>query len=396
MAERFSGSFNNLFSSPNTEGNLNSQNSQSRSLPNLHPSQFVYATQFSQNTPTGSNFVPHAPCFMFPSDYASMGGQFMMQPPSQVFTTPSPSSMSLNESRQVSLGGSGSDRELPTPISMLCSQFPPHSTTPRIENINIEDDEEDDKEMNVSRNRAKVMWSIAEEKCHARAWGTITNDPKVGNAQKNKYFWQRTTTYYNDNQPTGITAREWASIKSHYYRVMPDIGKFSGWYNNFFNNRASGESDADVLAAIHDMSKKVYKNKAFKYEHVWKIITECEKWAPQSLSRHADKKARTSELGAHTSSANSDTDGDFEIRSHPIGQQKAKRKNKARVTEDEDFSMKWEQMQQYQKEKLALKELELKQKDYDMIMKDTSGMTETQLHWHMKIVEEITKRRDLQ
>ncbi|XP_042466245.1 glutathione S-transferase T3-like [Zingiber officinale] len=260
MGERFSGSFNNLFGSPNTEGNSSSQNSQLYSLPNLHLSQFAYATQFSQNTPTCSNFVPHAPFFMFPSDYASIGGQFMMQPPSQV-----------------SLGGSGSDRELPTPISMLRSQFPPHSTAPGIENINIEDNEEDDKEMNASCNRAKVMWSTAEKKCLARAWGTITNDPKVGNAQKNKHFWQRTSTYYNDNRPTGTTAREWTSIKSHYYRVMPDIGKFSGWYNNFFNNRASGESDANVVAATHDMWKKVHKNKTFKYEHVWKIITECEK-----------------------------------------------------------------------------------------------------------------------
>ncbi|XP_042442941.1 glutathione S-transferase T3-like [Zingiber officinale] len=184
------------------------------------------------------------------------------------------------------------------------------------------------------------MWSTAEEKCLARAWGTITNDPQVGNAQKNKHFWQRTSTYYNDNRPTGTTAREWTSIKSHYYRVMPDIGKFSGWYNNFFNNRASGESDTDVLAATHDMWKKVHKNKTFKYEHIWKIITECEKWAPQSLGRHADKKARTSKSGAHTSSTNPDTDGDSEIRSRPIGQQKAKRKNKTKVTEDKDFSVK--------------------------------------------------------
>ncbi|XP_042454991.1 glutathione S-transferase T3-like [Zingiber officinale] len=250
--------------------------------------------------------------------------------------------MPLNESQQVSLGGSGSDRELPAPISMLCSQFPPHSMAPGIENINSKDDGEDDKEVNASRNRAKVMWSTAEEKCLARAWGTITNDPKVGNAQKNKYFWQRITMYYNDNRPTR-------------------------WYNNFFNNRARGESCADVLATTHDVWKKIHKNKAFKYEHVWKIITECEKWTPQSLGRHANKKARTSESGAHTSSTNPDIDGDSEIRSRPIWQQKAKRKNKARVTEDEDFSMKWEQMQQYPKEKLAFKELELKQKDYDMI-----------------------------
>ncbi|XP_073133706.1 glutathione S-transferase T2-like [Henckelia pumila] len=134
--------------------------------------------------------------------------------------------------------------------------------------------------------------------------------------------------------------REWNAIKSHYYRVMLDVDKFLGWYNNLLNNRASDQSDADVLSAAHDMWKNLHKNKAFKYEHVWKIVTECEKWALQSIGYHANKKSRTSESGEYTSSTTPGTDDVVEIRSRPIGQQRAKRKNKVKITDDGDFSLK--------------------------------------------------------
>ncbi|XP_073130861.1 glutathione S-transferase T3-like [Henckelia pumila] len=185
-----------------------------------------------------------------------------------------------DESQSYGFGGSGSDKEPTTPISRFGSQISPHSTQPGIENINLDDDNSGAKQKNVHRNKGKVMWSTEEEKCLARAWGTTTNDPKVENAQKSKHLWQSTATYYNDNRPVGTPMREWSLIKSHYYRVMPDVDKFSGWYNNFLNNRASGQSDANVLAAPHDMWKMSNKNNAFKYEHVWKIVMECEKWAP--------------------------------------------------------------------------------------------------------------------
>ncbi|XP_073120095.1 glutathione S-transferase T2-like [Henckelia pumila] len=148
---------------------------------------------------------------------------------------------------------------------------------------------------------------------YCKSLGYYYNDPKVGNAQKSKHFWQSTATYYNDNRPVGIPMREWNVIKSHYYRVMPDVDKFSGWYNNLLNNRASGPSEADVLAVAHDMWKTSNKNKTFKYKHVWKILMECRKKAPQSLEHHANKNSRTSQLGAHTSSTNPDTDDSFEI-----------------------------------------------------------------------------------
>ncbi|KAK6144473.1 hypothetical protein DH2020_021293 [Rehmannia glutinosa] len=196
------------------------------------------------------------------------------------------------------------------------------------------------------------------------AWFTTSNDLRVGNEQKDKSFWERITQYYNENRPVGRPMRESTAIKTHYYYVMPNVNLFTGWYNNFYNNRKSGQSDDDVLAAAtHEKWKREHKNKAFKFEHVWKVMKQCKKWAPQPIGRHADKKARTSESEAHTSSTNPDTEGEREIRSRLIGQQKANRKNKQKATEEEnqreDINVKWKQMQQYQAEHVELRDREV-------------------------------------
>lgn len=183
-----------------------------------------------------------------------MDGHVLMPHP---FTTPPPRIPS-SKSRHASFGGFGSNQEPTTPMSIQGS----------FQHIlrHLEDD--DGGEKNAPRNKVKVMWSTEEEKCLARACSITTNDPNVGNAQNNKHFWQSTTVYYNENLPAGTRAGEWTAVKSHYYRIMLDVGKFSGWYNNSFSNRTSGQSDADVLVATHDMWKNAHENITFKCEHV--------------------------------------------------------------------------------------------------------------------------------
>lgn len=44
---------------------------------------------------------------------------------------------------------------------------------------------------------------------------------------------------------------------------------------------------------------------------------------------------------------------------------------------------------------MNLKEIKLKKKDYDVLIKDTGGIMNVQLHWHMKTVEEIATRPGL-
>lgn len=174
---------------------------------------------------------------MFPADYyAAMGSQFMMPHLLKHFLI-----HHQRACRQANL-----DRRVWSdldPMESAQHQFQcqalnfHHSREPVIENINHQDDEVDDKESNIPRNRVKVSWSTEEEKCLVRACDTTTNDPKICNAQNNRHFWQSTTAYFNDNRPPGMPTREWTAIKSHYHWFILDVGKFSEWYYNFFNNR---------------------------------------------------------------------------------------------------------------------------------------------------------------
>lgn len=60
---------------------------------------------------------------------------------------PPPWNIPSIESQHVGFGGSGFDREPATTMPSLGPQFPPHSTQIGIENINLEDDDEYEKEI---------------------------------------------------------------------------------------------------------------------------------------------------------------------------------------------------------------------------------------------------------
>lgn len=116
------------------------------------------------------------------------------------------------------------------------------------------------------------------------------------------------------------------------------VNEFSAYYNNFYSHRQSGWSDENVLENAPSMWKANNNNKDFKYMHVWRVLGEYEKYAPQSVSHHFSKKARTSESREHTFSLNSDMSinvDDYEVRIRPIGQKTTKRKGKSKVRESD-------------------------------------------------------------
>ncbi|KAJ9564978.1 hypothetical protein OSB04_000944 [Centaurea solstitialis] len=67
--------------------------------------------------------------------------------------------------------------------------------------------------------------------------------------------------------------------------------------------------------------------KKTRFEHVWRILKESEKFAPQPSYLHASKRAKTPE-------SNTDVDlHDYEVRPRPMGQKAAKRKGKSKAKE---------------------------------------------------------------
>ncbi|KAI3715570.1 hypothetical protein L6452_22556 [Arctium lappa] len=178
-----------------------------------------------------------------------------------------------------------------------------------------------------------------------------------------------------------------------------------GYYNNLYNNRTSGWSDKYVLEKSHEQWRHVNQrknNKVFKYKHVWKIMNDSEMFIPLKPDYHASKKTRNSDLGEFTSFANMDTSidlDDYALRPRTMAQKVAKRKGKSKaddtINSDSTDGTQWNQMLELQSQKVKQKEIELRQKDYEILYKDTSGMSNSQLAMHQKICDQITSDRGL-
>ncbi|XP_042409976.1 glutathione S-transferase T2-like [Zingiber officinale] len=280
------------------------------------------------------------------------GNQFFMPPSPYGFHPPNAAMFPLDESRKV-----GSDKD-PATSSVPESLFPPHSSPFGLENITIDKDTEtcyDD-----DAKKKKIAWSLEEDK-----------------------------------------------VLASFQRL---VSEFSGIYNKWHSNRASGWSDDDILTKAHEEWMSNKKNKSFKYEHVWRILRECEKYAPQSSDNRYGKKTRTSESGAYTSSSNPNTSvdvEDYEVRTRPNGQKESKRKGKTKSTIFEDLKEKMEKtlekFTEYNQRKLETldtanenKKSEAFQREYEILMKDIVRMTEEQLRIHSHACQMIKKKWGLE
>ncbi|KAL4562169.1 hypothetical protein LXL04_034363 [Taraxacum kok-saghyz] len=221
-------------------------------------------------------------------------------------------------------------------------QFPPHSTqiaSPKID-LNIDTGineavDGDDKSHGTNR-----RWSVDEEIILAESWATISIDSIVGTDQKGSKFWERITAYYNRHRPDNTPPRVWKRAKAHVYQFYTLVNEFSATINNLSNNRGSGWSDETVLEKTHEQwrhNNKVKKNKVFKYEHVWKVLKNSEKYVPQQADHNAFMKSRTIDLNEFTRGSSSSPSpnpdstcelDDYEVRPRPIEQKAAKRKGK--------------------------------------------------------------------
>ena len=110
--------------------------------------------------------------------------------------------------------------------------------------------------------------------------------------------------------------------------------------------------------------------------------------------QRSSKKIRTNENGAYTSSSNVDSNFDIDDNEarevHPPGQKASKKgKKKAKSNVSEEFDQIRKVLMQQKEEKLqAMENLANKlesynfRSDYEILLKDTTGMTDQQLRIH--------------
>ncbi|XP_073307178.1 uncharacterized protein [Primulina huaijiensis] len=176
---------------------------------------------------------------------------------------------------------------------------------------------------------------------------------------------------------------------------------FNGIYNKVHSQWGSGCNDADILVKAHEewMTEPKNKNKPFKYEHVWRILAECQKFAPQSIDHRGMKKKKTSASGKYTSSSNPEMSVDEDEErscSRPIGQKAAKRKGKNKLAAYEELKesidKNMEEFTVYTQQKLEEIRSHNRTREYQILMKDTTAMTQEQLRIHVHLCDEIKKK----
>ncbi|XP_074562791.1 glutathione S-transferase T3-like [Curcuma longa] len=320
-----------------------------------------------------------------------------MQAPSHGINPLQSPGIQSNESRRASVDASDSDKRIETPHAVSHSQFPSFSTQIGLDNIILDQATETDNESDGDHTK-RTMWTIANDKLLAAAYTIMSEDPVVGNGQKNDSFWKRVVTYYNTNREKGGKKRTADKAKSHWAAVKKIVNRYNGIYNKWYNDRPSGWSDEDLMVRAHEEYKSTFKS-TFQYEHVWRIVKDSPMYAPQSSGQRATKKARTSESsGAHTDSFNPNTTidaDDREVRSRPMGQKAAKRKGKEKMSLIDELSQAVQQSVAHLEEYNNSKKVDQLIQAHQLLVMDTRGMTDEQLQNHLAICEQLKKRLNM-
>nr|GLL21991.1 uncharacterized protein LOC109179053 [Ipomoea trifida] len=180
--------------------------------------------------------------------------------------------------------------------------------------------------------------------------------------------------------------------------------------------RHSGASDADIIVRATEEYKVKHGRDKFGYEQVWAICKDVPSWQPSFVARQASlSKSSTNQTssasvggsveGSGGGSSQGNEGGSEEIFPRPMGRNATKRKAKERYTgnnDEDDFkevlkkqTEMFEKHLQMKLERDQRKEEELRVQQYNILMKDTSEMTEDQLATHLAYCREIKKRLKL-
>uniref|UniRef100_A0A7N1A677 No apical meristem-associated C-terminal domain-containing protein n=1 Tax=Kalanchoe fedtschenkoi TaxID=63787 RepID=A0A7N1A677_KALFE len=143
------------------------------------------------------------------------------------------------------------------------------------------------------------------------------------------------------------------------------------------------------------------QKREFPYTHVWEMVKDEPKWEAQVGAHNASKKTKTSESRAYTSSSNHDIEENTyegnESESRPISQKAAKRKMRGKEKKDVTESV----AEEFAQKLVVLNEIKNKAKedtlraDYEILMKDTSTMSDQQLIIHNHTCSIIKARHDI-
>ncbi|CAI8616345.1 unnamed protein product [Vicia faba] len=172
------------------------------------------------------------------------------------------------------------------------------------------------------------------------------------------------------------------------------VQKFVGCYKQAVNGKKSGTLENDIMASAHAFFAQD-QGTTFNLEYAWRLLKDEPKWMGESIGS-SSKITKTSASGA--SSENPDTHSSYEFNSsspmeRPMGQKAAKGKGKTNniPTATEDAKNKrttaMERLAQYKEDEIEVKVMQI-------MMKDTSTMSDSQRDIHEKYCNKMEKNME--
>jgi hypothetical protein len=106
----------------------------------------------------------------------------------------------------------------------------------------------------------------------------ISQDPIIGNQQKNSAFWNRIFEHFRKHKPrTDRTAR---SLDSKWGQIKHDVGEFIGCHKQVTKNKPTGTSTEDIIRLAKEMYQvKSAKGSEFTFFHCWVLVKDFPRWA---------------------------------------------------------------------------------------------------------------------
>ncbi|RZC20168.1 hypothetical protein D0Y65_006848 [Glycine soja] len=204
-------------------------------------------------------------------------------------------------------------------------------------------------------------------------WHNVSTYLIVGDGQARDRFWMRVTTNYN-NFRGELRKKVVNQLKSRWQKINLSVQKFKGHFNQVISLKKSSCLDNDVMLNTYVIWKE---DEGSDFNQP--------KWL-QQFTENCSKRMKNYASEAYSSSSNLETPiENVEVDTpspivHPIGQKEEQEKRNRNIYNPPDLIGVEEAIREINilnTKLVALREIELENEYYDILIKDTSTMSET-------------------
>ncbi|KAG7603800.1 Myb-like domain [Arabidopsis thaliana x Arabidopsis arenosa] len=173
----------------------------------------------------------------------------------------------------------------------------------------------------------KKKWSAKEDVILISAWLNTSKDPVVGNDQKAPAFWKRIATYVAASPDlVGFPKRESAQCKQRWAKMNELVMKFVGCYATATNQKASGQTENDVMLFANELFENDMKKK-FSLDHAWRLVRHEQKWIISNTPKEK-RMSKRRKVGSQAKSSQPINLEDYDVMARPLRVKAPKAKTK--------------------------------------------------------------------